>query len=345
MKSFHWVADNSGCGWYRGHLVTEALSELGHDSTSSTIFDDRFDLPDLSPIVGQRICLPGSAMRWAHYAASDRRLVFDMDDDYWCFDDTNPAREFYDEHMLARMAAAIHVADVVTCATPALAERARQFTDGPVWVVPNGLPERVLHWSTSALSKLHGKPLPGGGTPRVTFGMVGTSSTMWDLATIAPIVRRFLHKVKKAELHIIGLSRRDVDRIGLKHPKVRTTSWVETGGPYLRAIDFDVWLAPYRDTPYNRAKAPTKALEASFLGIPIIASPIAPYAHHISTQSSGYLANGPEDWADAMTALMAPEERAELGASARQRARHLTVEEVARVYWADALWGDIHDRW
>lgn len=324
-KAFLWSADDDGSGWYRTRLVAEALCAAGHETKAGRVFDPAYE--DADVILGQRVCTTGASATWAKWAAEGKRLVFDADDDYFHIDPANVrAHAFYSgTNIRTRLAANAGMADVVTVCSPRLAEVFAEFSDRVV-VVPNGLPARLLE------------------RPRrfnrvaTAVGWVGTESTAAEL----PIIRDLLTSVAalpNVTVHTVGLAWQQIRRLGLSGPGISSTGWVANGQPYLDAIDFDIWLAPYRRTPYNEAKAPTKALEAAFLGIPIIASGIGPYRDFIDDERSGFIADTPKDWDGALMELIGDwERRQRMGEYARELAKQHTVEAAVPV-WERALFG------
>lgn len=316
LTAFFWAADYTGCGWYRMQLPAAALAALGHRATSSRVMPDE-TRDGTGVIVGQRVANPGPSARWQALAAAGRPLVYDIDDHYFEVPATSGAHSFFQDPALRdRMLANIAVATRVTCATAALAEWASKYNRDVV-VVPNGLPAAILDW-----------PRPGGGE-RVTIGWGGSSDTVVDFAASFMQYERFLRRNPQVRLHTIG------------HPMPRATHDADPFVPgsleFLRAVDFDVSLAPYRDIPFNQAKVPTKALEAAFLGIPVVASAIRPYRQFVTHGVTGLLVRAEHEWDRMLRALVHDEAlRTELGDNARRQARGHTIEQLAFA-WEQAL--------
>lgn len=326
MKVFGWGADEGGCRWYRLTTPFEALAARGHTVRHAITYDKAFD--DADVVVGQRVAMPGSSTQWSLWAAAGRRLVYDIDDDYLHLDASNPGFDFYSKaDVQARIIANVRTADTVTVATPRLAEVYRPFND-EVRVVPNGIPERVLSWER-----------PQRRHSGVTVGWAGTPSTLPDLAPIVGMLRRFLDRNPEVELHTVGISEGALRKVGLRHDRLRVTPSVAGTENYLRRIDFDIWVAPYRHTRFNGAKVPTKALEAAALGIPIVASGTEPYRRHVADGRTGVVIHRDHEWDRALRDLVhSPETRAAMGAAARQQARDHTIERIAPL-WENALGG------
>lgn len=333
MKAFLWAADTGGCGYYRVTLPGRALSARGHDIGRGTMFQASYD--DADTVLGQRVCKVEPSMRWT-WMHKTTHMVYDIDDDMWSLDDTNPAHDWYAQPTIrTRMRRCMQIADVVTCATPALAERVTGRVFGDVQVIPNGLPAGILDWPRP--------PRRRGG--KLVLGWAGTPSTLPDLKVATDALRRVAnHWHRDVELHTIGVTRAALfETIGsLPGMTVRCTDWINGTAQYLRANDFDVWIAPYRDTPFNRAKVGTKALEAAFLGIPVIATDLPGYRDLIDDGQSGVLIPARGDvtgaWVDAITHLLEdPLARERLGAHARQ---HVAPQHTIEGYtdlWETAL--------
>ena len=243
--------------------------------------------------------------------------MYDVDDDVFAMDRSNPAWEEYAPvARRRRMAANMFVADVVTCATPVLAERVAQFTTAPPVVIRNGLPAGITRWPRLARDRL-------------VVGWAGSSSTVGGLALVADALTR-LARCRDVEVHTVGAPEHMV-REHLGSDQVRVTPWVKGTMPYLRGIDFDVWLAPYEDTAFNRAKVGTKALEAAFLGIPVIATALPGYRDLVDHGRTGWLIDDPRDWTSTVLGAVRDRDRlTAMGDTARRDVapRH-TVEVIA----------------
>jgi glycosyltransferase involved in cell wall biosynthesis len=98
-------------------------------------------------------------------------------------------------------------------------------------------------------------------------------------------------------------------------------------------------VAPYRPTPFNQAKFPTKALEAGMLGIPLVASAIRPYADWITQEENGFkvLDSAPWMWSRCLRRLIqSPDLRRRIGEAGRSRAAQNILQEIGR-QWESVL--------
>ncbi|HEV2346435.1 MAG TPA: glycosyltransferase [Actinocrinis sp.] len=223
-------------------------------------------------------------------------------------------------------------ATYTTCASSRIAEVFAQFCDNVV-VVPNGLPAKYLdrpaRWMLD--EKSIQKPI---------VGWAGSSFTQWELTTN---VKDALSRVDEwgGKLHVVGVPYPIMRKTGLVKPGVSVTGWVDGTANYLDTIDFDIWVAPYRKSDYNDAKVPTKALEAAFLGIPIVASATTPYRGFVKDGVTGFLVEPGGDWETPIRELINnPGLRESMGRAAREVAVEFTIEKLAAQLWDPILFGE-----
>lgn len=309
MRTFFWASDAGASGWYRMLLPSQSLKWLpGHDTAANTAINEAWR-EAVTCVVGARTCQPGPTKAWREFRDRGVRLVVDMDDDYWHLDPTNPARQVWSAEMLARLEANMAGSDIVTAASTRLAEEIRQHTDTPVVVIPNGLEAQLL-----GEVRVYDRP-------RVRVGWAGTSSTVYELPLAARALRR-IADYPQVDVRLVGIPPVQAAAAGAGHEHVKTLGWLDTPGKYLEGVaSFDVWVAPYRDTPFNRAKFPTKALEAGFLGIPLIASNVGAYAEAVEHGVTGFLVDHDHEWGRYLKMLVGePELRRQMGLAARAKA-------------------------
>jgi glycosyltransferase involved in cell wall biosynthesis len=252
---------------------------------------------------------------WQHLKQeTNTRLVLDLDDDYFHLDPSNVrACEVWDKAMLGRLADNLALADVVTCCSEPLAAVLRDYAENVV-VIPNGLPAQYL-----------GKPRDYTAAGRPLYvGWAGTSSTVAEL----PEAVRALNRISQYSrpdgvmVRLVGIGAEQAVGLGLRGRKIGALGWVERVEHYLQAVEeFDVWCAPYRGTAFNAAKFPTKWLESSVLGIPLIASDTPAYRAVIRHGENGFLVRYEHEWGRLLKRLVDdPELRQRVGMTARGEA-------------------------
>lgn len=323
MKLFGWAADHAGCGYYRLGLPLAALRVLGHETLVSTVLPG--DWRDADVIIGQRICMPGPSRTWQRLAAEGRRLVYEIDDDLFRVHPTNPgARVFADLDVQARIRANAGVAAAVTVTTRALAEVMGEYNPDVV-VLPNAVPAWLL---------AHERPR----RRQVTLGWAGSATHEMDLAEVAGPLRQFLQRNPSIAFHAMGTDYAPVMR--LPAAQCRHTPWAAAIEDYLRAVDFDIGLAPLRPDPFNRSKSSLRPLELAALGIPVVASDYGPYAEFVRDGETGFLVRRDHEWGLRLRELAADANlRHDLGTKARALAAQHTIEATAPAW--EAVYRDV----
>lgn len=313
-RIFGWAGDNGACGYYRMRLPLDTLARSsGHTTGCATQMpQEDFDTADV--IIGQRVCATSSTETWQYLAKHGRaRLVYEVDDDLFTVDPSSVKAydSFSRPEIRANIAANASVADVVTVSTEPLAEVMRQHNPNVV-VAPNRIPRWLLD---------HQRPQ----RDRVTLGWGGSATHAMDFAEIGPQLVRFLKRNPHVDYHAMGAGYDYLNQIPTE--QLLTTRWIPSVPDYLRAVDFDVALAPLRPHVFNRSKSSIKALEAAALGIPAVASEVGPYATAVQHGETGLLVRRDHEWGQHLRTLSDdPGLRRKLGENAKEWARAQTIE-------------------
>jgi len=322
-----WQATAGGSMTYRLDWPGRVLTRLGHTVRRCERAIHSW-VADSDVVVGQFVANEAPSLRWQEWAAEGRTLVYDVDDDLSCVDpESVKAYAYYSDPVVqARIGANMAVATRVTAATDGIAAWAARWARDVV-VVPNGLPAQLLC----------APDRPARADGRVVVGWAGSMQTLPELRLVARALQRLLESTPGVVVHTVGVPADAVASTGLTHPGVQVTPWVAGTDTYLTVIDFDVWVAPYRDIAFNRAKVPTKALEAMFLGIPIVASPVGQYATVVRHGVTGLLVRADHEWGRHIRGLVLdPARRAAMGDAARSAAAAHVVEGLGPL-WEKAL--------
>lgn len=329
MRAHFWAADGAGSAHYRAVLPGTSLQWLGHSVSGGQRLPQ--DWQHLDALVGCRVAQPDPSKLWQLLKReSDTRLILDVDDDYFHLDPSNAnAVRVWDRAMLQRLADNMQLADVVTCCSEPLAAVLHDYA-ADVRVIPNGLPAQYL--GTPRDYEAKGRPL--------SVGWAGTSSTVADL----PEAVRALNRISRyprpggVQARLVGITAEHAISLGLRGRGVGALGWVERHEHYMQAVgEWDVWVAPYRDIPFNAAKYPTKFLESSILGIPLVASDIEPYRRVIRHGENGFLVRYEHEWGRLLKRLVDdPELRQRIGMTARGEASG-SIMQALHVQWEAAL--------
>ena len=184
------------------------------------------------------------------------------------------------------------------------------------YVVHNGIDPAL--WPM----KVPAQPAPG---QPVRILWAGGSTHSGDLKLIVDPIRRLIkHYPSKVVFIFVGYMPDEFqDRQNSQCVAQAWQRWVQYAPPctiwqwpsYLAKAGCHIALAPLVKHPFNESKSELKALEAWSLGIPIIASKVAPYIRAVSDGGDGYLVgDGPREWeARLETLILSPEKRIAMG--------------------------------
>jgi glycosyltransferase involved in cell wall biosynthesis len=324
-----WTADGSGSGMYRGVLPAMSLDWIGHKPSAGMRLPENWREHDLDVVVGCRVAKPTPSKTWREMRDHGIKLVMDLDDDYFHLDPTNAVayRIWSEPGMRQRLVDNIGLSHTVTCCSEPLAEVLREYHDD-VRVVPNGLPAQHLGHVRDYNPE------------QLSVGWAGTASTVHELPEVVRALNRIAGYPRPGgvAVRLVGIDAQTAIACGLKGKQLGALGWVKNFGHYLQAVaGFDVWVAPYRDIPFNRAKFATKFLESSVLGIPLIASDIQPYRRVIRHGENGFLVRHGHEWGRYLKQLADdPGLRQRIGMAARAEASGSILQALNR-QWEAAL--------
>lgn len=315
MKIFGWAADQAGCQYYRLRLPLEALGAEGITTDFSTQMQREHLNNDEWTIIGQRVCKPAPSKLWRKLSDMGRKLIYEIDDDLFNVDPGSkiPYQFFGQPEIRNGIIECARAASRVIVSTEPLADIMREFNDDVV-VCPNTIPSWLL--DERPVRRNEGK---------VTLGWGGSSTHNIDFEEVRGHLRRALDRHQNAEFHAIGTNYAKWMKI--PESKCRFTPWISNVPSFFRAIDYNIGIAPLKNTKFNRSKSNIKALECAALGIPIVASHVEPYRNFVQDGVTGFLVEYEHNWGTYLRELIEDESlRLAMGRQARELAREWTIE-------------------
>lgn len=230
-----------------------------------------------------------------------RRQIFDFDDAVF-LRDSFASKGLHDRRRLRRFTGMVRCADVVIAGNAFLAEHAKRWTNASrVHIIPTCVePQRY------PLSE----PVRRG--EGVELVWVGTSSTLQGLQAIAPLLDDIGHKVPGISLKLL------CDRfLMLRELPVRPVPWTEANeAEELARADIGISWIP--DDLWSRGKCGLKVLQYLAAGLPVIANPVGVQVEMVRHGETGFLAQTPAQWTDAVRRLAHdPELRRRMGRAGR----------------------------
>lgn len=316
--------DGLGCGYVRMVQPLRELARHGHEVTFCKTLDIETiehlrDGSKWDVVVGQRFAKYEGMTMWRRARTPRNRLVYEVDDDMFSIDKINWAahEQFNDPEIQDGIRTYSLMADLVTTTTETLARVQRSVGIQNVAVLPNCIPEYVLDIPR----------VVSGRRPRL--GWVGGASHGLDVHEAVPAVRRFLIKNPGWDLYLGGTDYRPSFN-AQNWDQMLYADWKQINDDehgYYQMIDFEIGLAPVKDTVFARSKSALKALEYNARGIPVIASDVQPYREYILHGENGFLVKHPHEWMKYIRLLADnPDLRKEMGERGKWRAQYYTHE-------------------
>jgi glycosyltransferase involved in cell wall biosynthesis len=258
-------------------------------------------------------------------------LYFELDDLIFDLDDyaANPnligldqptAKALFDGATLYRQA--LQRCKNVIASTPYLAERMRVAGGGTSACIENALDTVTLRVAADAPGR------PEDGRIRILYGS-GTRTHDADFAFVAPALKRVADEHRNVDIVLVG---------ELNPPKSLLAPGTQVqqlpACPYPEYLGLlaqsDIAIAPLVPATFNEAKSNIKFLEAAAVGVPSVCSPRSAFATAIRSGETGFLAETPDEWYEALTALVTDRDlRRRIGSAARQ--------DVLKRYCPDAI--------
>lgn len=320
-----WSADRGGCQAYRIRFPFAAMRELDPSLVmgySNLIPREAQEMADI--VVGQRVCNDGPSKMWQKWADTGlKKLVYELDDDLWNVDPLNE-RAYYFFHnpkVRANLLKNIQVAHAVTVSTPELADEVFSQTGHQnIHVIPNAVPAWLL--DHKAEQNHH-------------VGWGGSATHHGDFGLLRQGMKKFLQHNPRKTFHCIGMDY--AAWMKLPPAQCKFTKWVPTPEDFFRTIDYLVGVAPLADSHFNRSKSDIKFLELAALGIPTIASDVAPY-RSIQDGCTGMLIKNDHEWGRVLKATVDdPDFFAEMGVEAKEYVRNNRTMAHTASMWLGAL--------
>ena len=315
--------DGAGCGYVRLIQPLRELAKHGHEVKFITTRDmERLTKAhDYDVVVGQRFAGYDGMSLWRRARTPNNRLVYETDDDLFSIDMANWAAytEFNKWNIQEAIKGYCELSDLVTVTTETLAKVHREeLGNKNVAVLHNCIPEYLL--------ELPRKPA---GNRRPRLGWVGGASHGVDIHQATAAVRRFLNKNDGWDLYVGGTDYRPSFN-ARNYDQMLYADWKQINEDergYYELIDFEIGLAPVKDTKFSRSKSALKALEYGARGIPVVASDVQPYREYITHGENGFLAKDEHEWMKYIRLLATDGDlREQMGANAKQKAQYYTHE-------------------
>jgi len=241
------------------------------------------------------------APRWplARLRAGGAKIVYDVDDAVMFASSRHESAEA--PARMKRFETMCAMSDAVTAGNRYLADMARKFCPA-VTIVPTAMDMRK-----------YAPRGPAGKGGRVVLGWIGGRKSLVFLKALDPALAALKAKGVDAVLRVV------CNEFPADCPiPVEKKTWSEAGEA-ADVASFDIGLAPLPDDPWSRGKCATKLLQCMAARVPCVASPVGAHCDIIREGENGFLADGPEEWAEKIARMARdPALRDRLGDAARE---------------------------
>lgn len=231
--------------------------------------------------------------------AYGKPIVTDIDDYAFDLPEMNPAYYIFTpgSEKLKITKAQLVESDALIVTTNWLKQQYKNYNDN-IYVVPNCLDFKI--WDSLPRKK------PSRGKVRIGYSCA--DGHLLDKQILKKVIPAILDKYPNVEFIFLGehliepwvLPFKDKGQIKV------ITHWknILDYPKYLHALNFDIGLAPLRDSMFNRAKSNLRYLEYSGLKIPTVASDVVPFRESIKNGKNGFLARETKDWIKYLSKLI-----------------------------------------
>lgn len=263
--------------------------------------------------------------RWQLYLLrrAARVLLFDFDDAVF-LRDSYAAKGLHSRSRQSRFRNLVRAADGVMAGNSFLRDQAACWTgSGRVHVVPTCVNPALYPLAP------HSRPA---GTAQLVW--IGSSSTLQGLERMQPLLETLGRDNPRLRLKLIS------DRfLRLRHLPVLPCPWSEAReGDELAAADIGVSWVP--DDLWSRGKCGLKVLQYMAAGLPVVANPVGVQAEMVQHGATGFLAETPAQWMEAVRRLAHdPELRRRMGRAGRARLESTYSVAVGAGCWLALLEG------
>jgi glycosyltransferase involved in cell wall biosynthesis len=269
-------------------------------------------------VIVQRKLLPA----WQRFLLrrSAKRLIYDFDDAVF-MRDSYAARGPFSRQRLWRFQGLMRQVDAVAAGNSFLASTSQSAGAGQVVTMPTCVDPEAYPLAAHA---------------RVDSGVqlvwIGSSSTLAGLERIRPLLQRLGQTWLGLSLKLIS------DRfIHVPFLPVVPCPWnAKTEAREL--ADADVGISWLPDDDWSRGKCGLKVLQYMAAGLPVVANPVGVHADMVVDGETGFLADSPAEWVEAIGRLVHDRHlRQRLGRAGRRRVETLYGIRAGASRWLDLL--------
>lgn len=314
------LAYMSGIWMHRNQTPCTALGKRGHGvkqvAIGNEVPEHLMNWPDVV-VFGRAYPSQYDPVKIMHnYKKLGKRVVYDMDDDFWAVAKENPSVLVSNAHK-DQYEGMIEAADAVITPSRVLAKKFKKHFKKPVFICPNGIDFEDY------------KERPHQNEDVLKVGYMGAASHWKDLQLIGGVIAD-LQKKYDFIFTIYGLVGEPLEAALYTYNKLLQGNYQPEKAAYHRAAldfakqlqgtrmwhvpfmppelhaktlsmcDLDIGLAPLEDTEFNRGKSNIKFYEYASVGTVTLASDVLPYSDEVTYRAK----NTHKDWYNKLEKLI-----------------------------------------
>ena len=254
------------------------------------------------------------------YKKLGKRVLYDMDDDFWAVAKDNPSVLVSNAHK-DQYEGMIEAADAVISPSPVLLKKFKKHFKKPCFLAPNGIDSDIY------------QERPHDNSDVVKIGYMGAASHWKDLQLIGGVISD-LSKKYDFLFTLYGLVGEPLESAMYTYNKILAYNFQPEKAAYhrsalafhkqlegtrmwhvpfmppelhprtLQMCDLDIGLAPLEDTEFNRGKSNIKFYEYASVGTVTLASDVLPYSSEVKCLAK----NTHKDWYNKIEKLIVDKE-------------------------------------
>ena len=310
----------SGIWMHRNQTPCTALGKRGHAckqvAIGNEIPEHLMNWPDVV-VFGRAYPQQFDPVKFMYdYKKLGKRVLYDMDDDFWAVAKDNPSVLVSNAHK-DQYEGMIEAADAVITPSPVLAKKFKKHFKKQVFICPNGIDYDDY------------RERPHQNEDILKIGYMGAASHWKDLQLIGGVIAD-LQKKYDFIFTLYGLVGEPLEAALYSYNKILQSGYAPEKAPYYKAAlafseqlsgtrmwhvpfmppelhaktlsmcDLDIGLAPLEDTEFNRGKSNIKFYEYASVGTVTLASDVEPY----NTEVNYVAKNTHKDWYNKLEKLI-----------------------------------------
>lgn len=303
-----WRAQGVACDYSHYEDVPRSVDLLQHATHLCEYRLEASELTQMYRYEARRLGLP------VLYDIDDPLFSISAYETYQNMSALDPALKAHFLSVAPRYAAMMNSADIVTVSTPGLVKHARLYTARPVHMRRNFADEETLADGEEA--RRAAADMSDEGLFRVVFAS-GSQGHEADFEIIADTIAEFVTAAPDRRLMILGHFRTELLPAPLR-AQTEHHKFLPYGDYLAHLASADVAVMPLQDDLFNRCKSAVRVIDAASVSLTSIVGDVGDLASVVERGESGFVAQSPEDWRDALETLAKDRAQAEvMGRKAR----------------------------